>query len=115
MVDVFASGLHPALDIAMMVPSGVIELDKAHPAFGHASSHEAVGGKGSVGLVSDTIEFASGFRFTGEVSKIGDTGLHFVSEFILRKARHDLGIGNRFVVVLVQSGEGVEGGALSSF
>ena len=45
LVNMTGDGVDCALDVAVMVPSAVVELDKANAAFGKTSSNEAVGGE----------------------------------------------------------------------
>lgn len=83
---------HPLLDVAVVVPGAVVELNHAHPALGETASQQAVGGKGAVAGFFDAVEVQRGLGLVFEVGEFRHAALHLEGHFILSNAGSDLGV-----------------------
>ena len=87
---------HGFLDVAVVVPCAVVELDEADPAFGETAGEETIAGEGTVAGFLDAVEVEDVLGFVAEVGEFRDTGLHAEGEFVLG----DAGGGFRVEVVV---------------
>ena len=94
--------------IAMMIPALVVELDKAHSAFGQAASEQTIGGKTSRFAAIGTIQLERALRLFGKVGDFRHAGLHPVSHFILGDARFNFRIQLALELKFVQGVEFIE-------
>ncbi len=77
----WAADVHIFDEVAVVVPSAVVEVDEADAFFGEAAGEEAIGGVGAVaGLGSVHIEDVLGF--VAEVHQVGDGHLHLEGHFV---------------------------------
>ena len=93
---------HGFLDIAVMVPCAVVELNEADSAFGETACEEAIASEGAVAGFLEAVEIEDVLRFVAEVGEFRDTGLHAEGEFVLSDA------GGGFRVEVFVGGETVE-------
>ncbi|MFM1944913.1 MAG: hypothetical protein RI897_3895 [Verrucomicrobiota bacterium] len=86
-----AADVHVFDEVAVVVPSAVVEVDEADALFGEASGEEAIGGVGAVaGLGAVHVEDVLGF--VAEVHQVGDGHLHLEGHFIGGDAGFDFGV-----------------------
>ena len=96
---------HVLLDVAMMVPGAVVELDEAHPALGHAPGEQAVAGEAAIALLLDAVAREGRRRLPAQVGEAGHRGLHAVGHLVLAVPGGDLGIVDARVGELVEAGD----------
>src|SRR5207247_11291272 len=77
-------------EIAMLVPTGMIELNETDIALSQAASEQTIGGKGAriLGLLAVKLEDA--FRLFRKVHDLGDASLHAICHLVLSDALIDL-------------------------
>ena len=92
-------------DAAMVVPVAVIELDKAHAAFGQAAGEKTIGGEGAVHALN-AVCVADRARLLREIRKGRKARLHLERHLVLAEAGLHFGIVHPVRLV---SGEGSDG------
>lgn len=96
-VDVLALGGHTAIDIAVMVPVVVVDLNEPDITFREPACHEGDIGKASRFSGFLAIELKGAFGFLAQVREFGHAGLHAGCHFILPDAGKGLGV-TKFLV-----------------
>ena len=91
LVDLAGRHRDVLLDVAVVVPVAVIELDEAHAALGQPPGQQAVGGEGAVAALG-AVQVEDLLRLVGEVHQVRHAGLHAEGHLVLRDARGDLRI-----------------------
>ena len=77
------------LPVAVMVPTGLVELHESHPSLDHASRQKAVVCERLLaGLRS--VEVQSRLALSGEIHQFGSTRLHAIGHFVRRDPSADL-------------------------
>ena len=107
LVDVLGRTGDAFFDAAVMVPSAVIKLNKAHPALGHATCEQAVAGKGAVTRSAAVLLDDLGV-LVREIGEFGHRHLHAEGQFILGDATRNLGIVHHLGVILVELVDGLD-------
>ncbi len=79
-------------EVAVLIPSLVVELDKLDALFCHATSHQAIGGEGSRFAGFFSVELEGGVRLLGKIGDIGDRSLHAKTHLVLSDPRFECGI-----------------------
>ena len=84
LIDFAADGVESGVEVsafsAVMVPVGVVQLDKANAAFDHAACQQAVGGEGRLSW-DCSVEIECTFAFGAEVREFRGGGLHGEGRF----------------------------------
>ena len=101
------NGIDCALDVAMVVPAAVIQLDKANPTLGKAARDKAVGGEGSVSRLG-AVEVKNMLGLLGYVDKIWNRSLHLEGHFILGDPSSNLRVILPLAQQVVQPVNGVQ-------
>jgi hypothetical protein len=97
--------------IAVLVPTGMHQLNEAGPSFKEAAGGQAVTGKGSPLLHIRTVSFDDIIRFLFEIEQFGHARLHPECHFILRDPGLNFRVSKFGVMGLVELGNPVEKGA----
>ena len=79
-------------EVAVLIPSLVVKLDKLDALFRHATSHQAIRGEGSRFSGFFSVEFEGGVRFLGKIGDIGNRSLHAKTHLVLSDPRFECGI-----------------------
>ncbi len=101
LVGVLAVVAHVALDVAVRVPTFVVDVDEAHAAFDHSPGEQAGAGKGWH-LRITAIHFQRGLVFLREVHQLRRGGLQAVGHLVVRDARGGLAIAIEFEAAMIQ-------------
>ncbi len=97
-VGVACADFHVFIEAAVVVPSAVVELDKAGAFFNEATGEKAVGGIRAI-AGSRAIHLQGFLGFAGEIGEFGDGGLHTKGHFIGADPGGNLGIVDKFVTL----------------
>src|SRR5271157_2433280 len=92
LVDLTGGDRHRTLDVAVVVPGPVVELDHSHAALGEATSHQAVRGKAAVAGRLDAVHLEHACRLAAEIGQFRHGGLHAKRQLELGDLGVDLGI-----------------------
>ncbi len=96
------------VDLAVVVPTGVSQHDKAHAAFHHPPCQQAVRSECAGGLVLGSIGRHCGRRLLREIQQIWRRCLHSKGEFIGMNARLDFRVAGTGVMHPVEIADGVQ-------
>ena len=109
LVDVFALGGHAAVDVGVVIPVVVVDLDEADATFDEAAGHEGAVGEGAGFSGVFAVEFEDVLGLLGQVGEFGHAGLHAEGHFVLLDAGVGLGVGDFLVGDFVEGVDAVEG------
>ena len=112
LVGHIAMRLELAIEIGVVVPTGVVQHHEAHAAFHHAARQQAVGGELFRGVLIHAVHGERLGTLLGEIEQLGRRHLHAEAEFVGRDARGDLHVAGLRVVLFVEILQHVEAGAL---
>ena len=102
LVDLLGLERDVVLDVAVVVPVAVVELDEAHAALGQPAGQQAVRGERAVArLARRTARARSAAPCDMSISS-GHARLHLERHLVLRDARRDLGVVDGRVVQPVE-------------
>src|SRR5207244_1340420 len=95
-------------EIAMLVPTWMIELNETDIALSQAASEQTIGGKGAriLGLLAVKLEDA--FRLFRKVHDLGDASLHAICHLVLSDALIDLRVAEVLGLKGMQLGQAIE-------
>ena len=102
-----ATGVHVLLQISVMVPSAVVQMNEADSFFRQFAGKQTIRCVGTVPRFG-AIHVENMLGFPGGVHQFGHRGLHSESHFVGGDAGIGLGIPDRLVAVPVQGGDGVD-------
>lgn len=111
-IRILTLNLELGVQIAMLVPAGMHELDEPHATLGHPARHQAVVGEAALPHHVGAIHLQDVPRFIGEVGQIGHARLHSVGHLILRNAGGDLRVAELLEPHLIDLREAVQNAAL---
>ena len=107
-VGVGALDFELGVEVAVLIPTGVHELDEFHTALGESAGHQAVVGEGALAFHIGAVHVENGLRFVGKIGEFGHAGLHAESHFILADARGDFRVAEVLEFGFVEFGDVVE-------
>src|SRR5690606_34149923 len=105
LVDELADAAHAIVEVAVVVPTAVIQLDETHAAFREPAGEQTVGREGTVSRLLDPVHIEDRLRLLAEIGELRDARLHLEREFVLGDARLDLGIEALLLVKTVETGD----------
>ena len=92
LVHVLRGHRHVLLDVAVMIPRAMVELNHPHATLGEPARHEAVRGETAVARLLDAIAVEDVLRLVAEVGQLRHGRLHAKRHLVLRDARGDFRI-----------------------
>ena len=109
LVDVLALAGHTAVDVGVVVPVVVVDLDEADAAFDQAAGHEHAVGEAAALAGFVAVELEDMLGLLGQVGQLGHAGLHAERHLVLLDARVRLGVADGLVVEAVELVDAVDG------
>ena len=109
LVDVLALAGHAAVDVGVVVPVVVVDLDEADAAFDEATGHQHAVREAAALAGFFAVELEDVLRFLGEVGEFRHRGLHAEGHLILLDAGMGLRIAHGLIIEAVELVDAVDG------
>lgn len=96
------------MEVSVLIPAGMHELNEANATFEESSGDKAVIGEGAFDESIGAVAFDDGFGFAGEVDEFGDAALHAEGHFVLGNPCFSFGVTVVLEVSAVDCGDVIE-------
>ena len=106
-----AANFHVSLQIAVMIPSAMVQLNEARASLGQAPGEQTISGERSVHPL-DAVCIEHVLRLAGKIHQLRYARLHAKRQLVLGDARVDLRVGDPLVAQAIEFAERLDEAAL---